>query len=145
MEKTDKLGIKLSLYAVLAFVAVIFGQVLLCWAILGAAIFLIRDRWVTRQVTEALFLGMAGELVARVVTLFSPLSALPDLSDLASLYYSISAFAFFLAVVAFSVNLAVVVLSLFSLANLVCGKDACVTGITRLAARFFPDVTAGEV
>ena len=79
MVQKDRFGIRLTFYAVLAFVLAILGQTLLCGLLLGFVILVHGNEWLTRQVMQAFFLCLFNGIVSAVTAVFSALYAVPIL------------------------------------------------------------------
>lgn len=71
--KKGAFGIKLSFYAVLAFVLAFLGQTLLLGLLLGFVLVAEKDEWLTRQTMQAFFLTIAVSVVQGALSLVSKL------------------------------------------------------------------------
>ncbi|MGN1204382.1 MAG: hypothetical protein ACI4SA_04910, partial [Lachnospiraceae bacterium] len=70
MEK-GKLGIRVSVYAVLAFLFAAFGLYLGIVALLAVALIVEKDEWATRQSLQALVLCLVPSMVSVVLSVFN--------------------------------------------------------------------------
>lgn len=81
--KKGTFGIKLSFYAVLAFVLAFLGQTLLLGLLLGFVIVAEKDEWLTRQTMQAFFLTIAVSVIQGALSLISKLfSWIPTLGSI---------------------------------------------------------------
>ena len=81
--KKGTFGIRLSFYAVLAFVLAFLGQTLLLGLLLGFVIVAEKDEWLTRQTMQAFFLTIAVSVVRGVLELISMLfSWIPSIGSI---------------------------------------------------------------
>ena len=81
--KKGTFGIKLSFYAVLAFVLAFLGQTLLLGLLLGFVIVAEKDEWMTRQTMQAFFLTIAVSVIQGALSLISKLfSWIPTLGSI---------------------------------------------------------------
>ena len=81
--KKGTFGIRLSFYAVLAFVLAFLGQTLLLGLLLGFVIVAEKDEWLTRQTMQAFFLTIAVSVVRGALDLISMLfSWIPSIGSI---------------------------------------------------------------
>ena len=71
--KKGTFGIKLSFYAVLAFVLAFLGQTLLLGLLLGFVLVAEKDEWLTRQTMQAFFLTIAVSVIQGALSLMAKL------------------------------------------------------------------------
>lgn len=69
--KFGKLNISLSFYAALAFILAFMGQTLLCVILLLFAIFVEKDRWLNKQLIQALLLCISKDLLLRFISFWT--------------------------------------------------------------------------
>ena len=67
MEK-GKFGIRLSFYAVTAFLFVLFGNLTVLALLAGVVIFIEKDEWTSRQVIQAILLSLLTSIVSACFT-----------------------------------------------------------------------------
>lgn len=124
--KSDFLGIKLSFYAVLAFVLTLFNQTLLCGLLLGVSIFVIRDRWLARQVMQAFFLCFVNTVVSILTGFFELFN-----------FIGIGIFSGFMSTIGMIIGLVVLILSIIAIIMVARGQDAGIPGLSALAKKAF--------
>ena len=76
MEKS-KLGIRLWVYAALAFVLAALGQTLLCGLLCGLAVVAEKSRWLNRQMIQAFALILTSAAISTVLGLLNPINSIP--------------------------------------------------------------------
>ncbi len=127
-ERTDFLGIKLTFYAVLAFVLAMFGQTLLCGLLLGFSILAVKDRWLARQVMQAFFLCFVSGILSLIRDIFGIFNIIPLLGTVIT-----SLISFASAVI----TIIVFIFALVSLFRVAKGGEAEVPVANQLAERAF--------
>ena len=127
--KKGKYGIRLSFYAVLAFLFVIIDQPLLCFAMLAAAVFLEKDEWLGRQTIQAMLLSIVYQILSSIFD--SLYYAIPDDGGLSSFLRGASGF--FGGICA----LCVLALCLIGIVNTSRDRDAGIPVITGLAYKAY--------
>ena len=126
--KTDFLGIKLTFYAVLAFVLAMFGQTLLCGLLLGFSIWAVKDRWLARQVMQAFFLCFVSSILSLITDVLGIFKIIPLLGGI------------FTALISFAsaiITIIVFIFALVSLLRVAKGEEAEVPLANQLADKAF--------
>lgn len=115
MEK-GKYGIRLSFYAVVAFLLVILGGGILSLMLLaGVVIFVEKSEWASRQVIEAICLNVASGLVFAVLNLFDFFYRIPFIG---------TAWGIFMSAIIGIVDVAFFVFAIIALVRVAKGKEA---------------------
>lgn len=126
--KKDRFGICLTFYATLGFVLAFLGQTLLGGALLGFAIVMVQDEWLTRQTMQAFFLALCAGVISAVSSLLSPLYRIPVLGI---------AFSTVFGLVTGILSLAVLVLAVVGAVRAAKEKDAALPLLGTLANKAF--------
>ena len=114
MEKS-KLGIRLWVYAALAFVLAALGQTLLCGLLCGLAVVAEKNRWLNRQMIQAFALILASAAISTVLGLLNPINSIPFVGLV---------FSKIVSTVNSLIDLLVIVLAVVGILNVARGKDA---------------------
>lgn len=125
MEKS-KLGIRLWVYAALAFVLAALGQTLLCGLLCGFALVAEKNRWLNRQMIQAFALILASAAISAVFGLLNPISAIPFVGTVFSKAVN---------VVERLIDLLVIVLAVVGVLNVARGKDAGIPLLSGMAEK----------
>lgn len=113
--RKDRFGICLTFYAVLAFVLAILGQTLLGGLLLGFAILVQQDEWLTRQTMQAFFISLLSGIVNTFIGVVSPLYSVPFLGGVLS-----GIFGFITSLI----SLAIIIVSFIGLFKVAKEQDA---------------------
>lgn len=123
MEK-GKLGIRLSVYAVLAFILAAFGLYLGIIGLLAVVLIAEKDEWAGRQVLQALMLCLLPSMVSAVFGVLGFMNWF-GWGSYGSVVYAISSiWSRFNSVINWLVNIAVYVFALIGILNVSKGKEA---------------------
>lgn len=123
MEK-GKLGIRLSVYAVLAFVLAAFGLYLGIIGLLAVVLIAEKDEWAGRQVLQALMLCLLPSMIGAVFDVLGFMNWF-GWGNYGSAVYTISSiWSRFNSVINWLVNIAVYVFALIGILNVSKGKEA---------------------
>lgn len=115
MEK-GKYGIRLSFYAVAAFILVILGGYTIpLFLLAGAVIFVEKDEWASRQVIEAICLQVVVGIVNAFFDLFSFIYKIPFVG---------TAWGTIISVIDTLVSIAILVFAIIALIKVAKGKEA---------------------
>lgn len=125
MEKS-KLGIRLWVYAALAFVLAALGQTLLCGLLCGFALVAEKNRWLNRQMIQAFALILASAAVSTVLSLLSPIGSIPFVGMIFSKVVS---------TVNSLIDLLVIVLAVVGVLNVARSKDAGIPLLSGMAEK----------
>ena len=130
--KKGTFGIKLSFYAVLAFVLAFLGQTLLLGLLLGFVIVAEKDEWLTRQTMQAFFLTIAVSVIQGALSLISKLfSWIPTLGSI-SVGSIVSAL---FGWINWAVSVAALVFIIIAVIKVAKGKEANIPVFASLAKR----------
>lgn len=136
MEK-GKLGIKLTTYAVIAFVLAIFGQMLLCGLLLGFVLLVEKDEWTSRQCMQAFFLTFLNGIVGGISTVGSLGNSLFGGFTYYSDFYYGGAWNTVFGVLAGIVAIVVFVFEIIGLVHVVKGQEANIPVFSGWAMKAF--------
>lgn len=128
-----KNGIKLSTYAITAFVLALLGQTLLCALLLAFVLISEKDEWAVRQCMQAFFLTFASVLIALATALLMMLGAF--LTAVTGGFGAILLVLFMLAPGVLSVL--VLVFTIMGLVRVVKGGEANIPILSKLAYRAY--------
>ena len=123
MEK-GKLGIRLSVYAVLAFILAAFGLYLGIIGLLAVVLIAEKDEWAGRQVLQALMLCLLPSMVSAVFGVLGFMNWFGWGSYGSAVYAISSIWSRFNSVINWLVNIAVYVFALIGILNVSKGKEA---------------------
>ena len=123
MEK-GKLGIRLSVYAVLAFILAAFGLYLGIIGLLAVVLIAEKDEWAGRQVLQALMLCLLPSMVSAVFGVLGFMNWFGWGSYGSAVYTISSIWSRFNSVINWLVNIAVYVFALIGILNVSKGKEA---------------------
>ena len=123
MEK-GKLGIRLSVYAVLAFILAAFGLYLGIIGLLAVVLIAEKDEWAGRQVLQALMLCLLPSMVSAVFGVLGFMNWFGWGSYGSAVYTISSIWSRFNSVINWLVNIAVYVFALIGILNGSNGKEA---------------------
>lgn len=123
MEK-GKLGIRLSVYAVLAFILAAFGLYLGIIGLLAVVLLAEKDEWAGRQVLQALMLCLLPSVVGIFFHVFDFMDWFGWASYGSAVYTISSIWSRFNSVINWLVNIAVYVFALIGILNVSKGKEA---------------------
>lgn len=123
MEK-GKLGIRLSVYAVLAFILAAFGLYLGIIGLLAVVLIAEKDEWAGRQVLQALMLCLLPSVVGIFFHVFDFMDWFGWASYGSAVYTISSIWSRFNSVINWLVNIAVYVFALIGILNVSKGKEA---------------------
>ena len=123
MEK-GKLGIRLSVYAVLAFILAAFGLYLGIIGLLAVVLIAEKDEWAGRQVLQALMLCLLPSMVSAVFGVLGFMNWFGWGSYGSAVYAISSIWSRFNSVINWLVNIAVYVFALMGILNVSKGKEA---------------------
>ena len=123
MEK-GKLGIRLSVYAVLAFILAAFGLYLGIIGLLAVVLIAEKDEWAGRQVLQALMLCLLPSVVGIFFHVFDFMDWFGWASYGSAVYKIAVIWGRFNTVVDWLVNIAVYVFALIGILNVSKGKEA---------------------
>lgn len=125
MEKS-KLGIRLWVYAALAFILAFLGQTLLCGLLCCFAVAAEKNRWLNRQLIQAFSLTLLSSAVSAVFNLLSPIRRIPYIGTVFSTGVSVAERL---------IDLLVLVLVIVGILHVVKGKDAGIPLLSDLAEK----------
>ncbi len=125
MEKS-KLGIRLWVYAALAFVLAALGQTLLCGLLCGLAVVAEKNRWLNRQMIQAFALILASAAISTVLGLLNPINSIPFVGLV---------FSKIVSTVNSLIDLLVIVLAVVGILNVARGKDAGIPVLSGMAEK----------
>lgn len=128
MEK-GKLGIRVSVYAVLAFLFAAFGLYLGIVALLAVALIVEKDEWATRQSLQALVLCLVPSMVSVVLSVFNFMNWF----GWGGLYAASTAWSRVTSVINWAVDILVYVFALLAILKVSKGKEAGVPMISNFA------------
>ena len=123
MEK-GKLGIRLSVYAVLAFILAAFGLYLGIIGLLAVVLIAEKDEWAGRQVLQALMRCLLPSMVSTVFGVLGFMNWFGWGSYGSAVYAISSIWSRFNSVINWLVNIAVYVFALIGILNVSKGKEA---------------------
>ena len=123
MEK-GKLGIRLSVYAVLAFILAAFGMYLGIIGLLAVVLIAEKDEWASRQVLQALMLCLLPSVVGIFFHVFDFMDWFGWASYGSAVYKIAVIWGRFNTVINWLVNIAVYVFALIGILNVSKGKEA---------------------
>lgn len=123
MEK-GKLGIRLSVYAVVAFLLAAFGLYLGIIGLLAIVLIAEKDEWATRQVLQALMLCLLPSMVSAVFGILGFMNWFGWASYGTAIYTISSIWSRFSSVVNWLADIAVYVFALIGILNVSKGKEA---------------------
>lgn len=123
MEK-GKLGIRLSVYAVLAFILAAFGLYLGIIGLLAVVLIVEKDEWASRQVLQALMLCLLPSMIGVVFDVLGFMNWFGWGSYGSAVYTISSIWSRFNSVINWLVNIAVYVFALIGILNVSKGKEA---------------------
>ena len=125
MEKS-KLGIRLWVYAALAFVLAALGQTLLCGLLCGLAVVAEKNRWLNRQMIQAFALILASAAISTVLGLLNPINSIPFVGLV---------FSKIVSTVNSLIDLLVIVLAVVGILSVARGKDAGIPVLSGMAEK----------
>lgn len=117
-----KLGIRLSFYAVLAFILAFMGSSTLLFLLLGVVLLVEKDKWTLRQVLQAFFLCIIASLVRDVFGIVDFISKIPFIGV---------AWGVLLSVIYSIIDIVVFIFSILSILNVSKNKDANIPLISK--------------
>lgn len=141
MEK-GKFGFKLSLYAVLAFVFAMLGNLTALMLLAGAVIFVEKNEWASRQVIQAIVLSLFSSVVHVGFSLLGFFDWFGWAGYDTSLYNIYSGWSKFGSIVYYLVDIAVYILGFVAIMNTAKGKEAAVPIAEKFANWAYGRITA---
>lgn len=123
MEK-GKLGIRLSFYAVAAFILAFLGYSTVLALLAGFVLIVEKNEWASRQVIQAFFLCIFADIVNGILNIFDFLYQIPLMG---------SVWGTAISVIDGIVSLVVLIFCIMALVNTAKGNEANVPGLNGLA------------
>lgn len=123
MEK-GKLGIRLSFYAVAAFILAFLGYSTVLALLTGFVLIVEKNEWASRQVIQAFFLCIFADIVNGILNIFDFLYQIPLMG---------SVWGTAISVIDGIVSLVVLIFCIMALVNTAKGNEANVPGLNGLA------------
>lgn len=131
MEK-GQLGLRLSFFAVVAFFMAMFGQIVPLVLIVGVAIIVEKNIWLTRQVIQALCLSFFSYIVSYCLGILGIISSLGSYIPVAGASIS-KGWNIFRIVVDTGVDITVLIFALLAILRVAKGKEAKVPVANKFA------------
>lgn len=130
-----KYGLSLAAVAILSFVLAFFGFVEVLVLVLGFALVLEKDKWLSRQVMQAFYLRLAYSILLTVIGWV--FTAFSSLFSLVKVYGAAAALSSVQSVISFLLYIGLFVLGLMAVLQLAKGKEANLPIISGLVDKSF--------
>lgn len=131
LMKTGKFGLSFIMVSILAFVLGFFGFTEILVLVLGFGVIAERDKWLTKQTLQALYLRLSYSIT--IMVLGWVFTAFSWLFGIFKAYNAVTVISDIQAVINTVLYIGLFALSVFAVLNLFKGKDASVPLISKLA------------